>query len=77
MTQKPQPLLPQHLTHLPLDPPRNTHTPKRPINSFDAIESAATSFLKKFFSVRSFGLHEVRDRGEGGEGLFRAFAGRD
>ena len=61
MTQKPQTLLPQHLTHLPFNPPRNAHTPKRPITSLDAIESAATRFLKKFFSVRGFGRHEVGD----------------
>ena len=76
MTHKPQTFLPQHLTHLPLNPPRNANTPKRPIASLDAVESAATSFFKKFFSVRSFGLHEVRDRGEGLEFLSGAFAGR-
>ena len=75
MTHKPQSFLSQHLTHLPLNPPRNANATKRPITSLDAIESAATSFFKKFFSVRSFGLHEVRDRGEGFEGLFGAFAG--
>ena len=69
MTQKPQPRLPQLLTHLSLNSPRDTHTPKGPISSPDAIESSALAFFDEVFAVRRFGGDEFGDGGEGVVGV--------
>ena len=64
MTQKPQPRLPQFLTHLSLNPPRDTNALKGSVSRLDAIESAALAFFNEVFTVGGFGGDELGDGGE-------------
>jgi len=65
MTQKPQSGLSQGLTHLSLNPARNTNRTESPVCSLDAIESPTLAFLDEVFAIGRFGADELSDGGEG------------